>query len=170
MGAGSLMAKFIEEPFGGAKRKFRLGIGELRDLQDATGVGPATLVARFISLPAAAETNKRPRAESYELGPADPDYIADFNIYATLRTFGGDWRVDDLRETIRLGLLGAGATLTDADVLMLKHFDRTDQTGLNEHVGLAARIVIHAIAPDKDDPVGKAGAETAPTATPETGA
>ncbi len=162
------MTKFIEETFGGAKRKFRLGIGELRELQDSTGIGPASLVARFVALPPAADHNKRPRPDAYELGAADPDYTADFNIYATLRTFGGDWRVDDLRETIRLGLLGAGATPTDADVLMMKHFDRTDQTGLHEHVGLAARIVIHAIAPDKDDPVGKAAAETAPTATPET--
>lgn len=161
------MARVIEETFGGAKRKFRLGIGELRDLQDATGCGPATLVARFVSLPPAAEHNKRPRPETYELGPADPDYLADFNVYSMIRTFGGDWRVDDLRETIRLGLIGAGATPTDADVTMMKHFDKTDQVALHEHVGLAAKILIHAIAPVKDDPAGKAPAETAPTA-PET--
>ncbi|WEK05776.1 MAG: gene transfer agent family protein [Candidatus Devosia phytovorans] len=158
------MARYVEEPFGGAKRKFRLGIGELRDLQDATGVGPATLVARFIALPPAADHNKRPREDAYELGKADPDYIADFNVYASIRTFGGDWRVDDLRETIRLGLLGAGMTSTEADVLMMKHFDHPDAPGLHEHVGLAAQIVIHAIAPDKDDPAGKAPAETTPTA------
>lgn len=162
------MTKFVEETFGGVKRKLRLGIGELRELQDSTGIGPATLVARFVALPPAADHNKRPRPDNYEHGGADPDFVADFNIYATLRTFGGDWRVDDLRETIRLGLIGGGETTTKADVLMMKHFDRTEQTGLHEHVGLAARIVIHAIAPDKDDPVGKAGAETTPTAMPET--
>lgn len=162
------MAKFIEETFGGAKRKFRLGIGELRELQDATGIGPASLVARFIALPPAADHNKRPRPDAFEHGADDPDYVAAWNVYSMIRAFGGDWRVDDLRETIRLGLRGAGATPTDADVLMMKHFDRTDQTGLHEHVGLAARIVIHAIAPDKDDPVGKAEAETAPTVSPAT--
>lgn len=162
------MPKFVEETFGGVKRKFRLGIGELRELQDATGVGPATLVARFVALPPAAEHNKRPRAENYEHGRDDPDYIADYNVYSMVRTFGGDWRVDDLRETIRLGLIGAGETPTNADVTMMKHFDRTDVTGLHEHIGLAAQIVIHAVSNDKDDPTGKAEAETVPTATPET--
>ncbi|QMV02573.1 hypothetical protein GHV40_14270 [Devosia sp. D6-9] len=160
------MTKFIEETFGGAKRKFRLGIGELRELQDAVGVGPATLVARFMALPPAAESNKRPRPENYELGKEDPDFIADFNIYTTLRALGGDWRVDDLRETIRLGLVGAGLTPTDADVMMMRHFDRTDMVAIHQHVGIAARIVLHAIAPEPDDPVGKGEAETVPTAQP----
>lgn len=162
------MPKFVEQTFGGVKRKFRLGLGELRELQDATGVGPATLVSRFVALPPAAEHNKRPRPEAYEHGAADPDFIADFNVYSMVRTLGGDWRVDDLRETIRLGLQGAGETSTNAEVVMMKHFDRTDVTGIHEHLGLAAQIVLHAIAPEKDDPAGKAEAETTPTATPET--
>jgi hypothetical protein len=160
------MTKFVEENFGGAKRKFRLGIGELRELQDATGVGPATLVARMLSMPASAETNRRPDPKSYPGGETDPDYMADFSVYAMLRTFGGDWRVDDLRETIRLGLRGGGATPTDADVLVMRFFDTSDRHALYQHVGLAAKIVIHAIAPSQDDPVGKPAAET--ETTPET--
>jgi hypothetical protein len=49
--------------------KFRLSIGQLRELQDKTGVGPYALLSRVID---------------------------------------GTWKVDDLREVIRLGLIGGG--------------------------------------------------------------
>ncbi|GGA63879.1 gene transfer agent family protein [Pelagibacterium lentulum] len=159
------MTKFIEESFGGTKRKFCLGIGELRELQDITGVGPGTLLSRMLALQTAAETHKRPDPKTYPKGEADPDFLADHNVYALLRRMGGDWRVDDLRETIRLGLIGGGATPTDADVLMLRYFDQTDRYPLHGQVPLAAKIIIHAIAADPDDPVGKSQAET--TVTPE---
>lgn len=160
------MTMHIEETFGGAKRKFRLGIGELRELQDATGVGPSTLLARMLAPSDATRAHQRPDPAAYPKGDVDPDYQADFNVYALLRNLGGDWRVDDLRETIRLGLRGGGMTPTDADVAMMRFFDRTDRYVMSGYVQLAAKILIHSISPNTDDPVGKVEAETMTTEAP----
>ena len=55
--------------WGDGEYKFRLGIGEVRELQEKTSCGPYFL-----------------------LGRVD----------------GGQWFIDDLRETIRIGLIGGG--------------------------------------------------------------
>src|SRR6185312_3542608 len=98
------MSRTLKEDFGGAEREFRLGIGELRELQGKCEAGPATILARLLAFQPQAIGMKRPVAKNYELGESDPDYGADCNIYSLLRTTGNDWRVDDVRETIRLGL------------------------------------------------------------------
>jgi len=158
------MSKALKQEFGGAEREFRLGIGELRELQTKCEAGPATILARVMSYQPQAIGMKRPNANDYELGASDPDFIADFNVYSLLRTVGNDWRVDDVRETIRLGLIGAGATPTDASLAVARYVDVAGDWPAN--VGLAAAILLHALVGPQDDQVGKATVETE---TPQAG-
>ncbi|GHC61629.1 gene transfer agent family protein [Limoniibacter endophyticus] len=149
------MTQTHEDILGGVKRKFRLPIGELRELQEKCEAGPATILARLMSYQPNA--TKRPEPSDYTHGDADPDYIADFNVYSMLRSFGGDWRVDDIRETIRLGLIGGGTTPTDAYIAVARYIDTRP---LWEHAGLACAILLKALTGDKDDDPGKAPVET----------
>lgn len=108
----------------GGEHNFRLGIGELRALQQATGVGPAFLMGRVIS---------------------------------------SQWFVDDLVETVRLGLIGGGMSEAEAKRLTSKVFEQTD--ALQRHVVLAATLL-------KDTLTGQgeftpSGEQTAPTMTNE---
>lgn len=108
----------------GGEHNFRLGIGELRALQQATGVGPTFLMGRVIS---------------------------------------SQWFVDDLIETVRLGLIGGGMSEVEAKRLTNKVFEHTD--ALQRHVVLAATLL-------KDTLTGQgeftpSGETTAPTMTNE---
>mgnify|MGYP001809627274 CR=1 FL=1 len=105
---------------------FRLGLGEVRALQEKVGAGPDTMRRRLLS---------------------------------------GDWYVDDIRETLRLALIGAGAK---PDVALAKVKRCVDQRPLAENVVMAAAILGAAIVGVPDDPVGKASAEE--TETEATGA
>ncbi|NBJ13339.1 gene transfer agent family protein [Microvirga arsenatis] len=102
---------------------FRLAIGQLRELQDKTGVGPYALLARLID---------------------------------------GTWRVDDLRETIRLGLIGG-----KVDPLKALGLVRTYVEGrpLAESVNPAKAILSAAIFGNPEDPVGKQKPEETDRAT-----
>jgi hypothetical protein len=100
---------------------FRLGIGEIRALQEKTSAGPETLRRRLVS---------------------------------------GEWFIDDIRETIRLGLIGAGCKPSDA---MEKVRRGVDARPLGENVLIAAMIVAAAVVGVPEDPVGKAPAEGAAT-------
>lgn len=66
------------------EHSFCLRLGELRELQDKTGVGPQKLMRRVAE---------------------------------------GDWHVDDLRETLRLGLIGAGMSAPEALKLVRRYVD-----------------------------------------------
>lgn len=61
--------------WGDGEHLFRLGYGELRQLQEACDAGPAFVAQRLI---------------------------------------GNSWRVEDVRETLRLGLIGGGMTQGEA--------------------------------------------------------
>lgn len=71
------------------------------------------------------------------------------------RITGGTWRVDDLREIIRLGLIGGGTSPTDALKLVARY---VDDRPLNEAVAPAAMILYFALIGPEDDPAGKAPA------------
>lgn len=154
------MTKFIKLPFAGHERAFRLDIGALRELQSTCNAGPSTVLARLMSYQPQMDDRQRPQPEQYRSGDMDPDYGADINLFAMLRQIGGDWRVDDVRETIRLGLIGGGMSPTDAFVFVSGY---VDQYPLTENIGLAASILMHALIGDQDDPVGKPIAETVTT-------
>lgn len=146
------MAKTIELTFGGESRPFRLAIGELRELQGKCNAGPATVLARLMSFQPQATDIKRPRPDDFPLGIRDPDFVAQFNLFATMRSIGGDWRVDDIRETIRLGLIGGGMSQTDAYILISQYVEERPWA---ENIGTAVEILAHAISGEPDDPVGK---------------
>lgn len=71
-----------------------------------------------------------------------------------------DWLVDDIRETIRLGLIGGGKTPSEAHALTVRYFD--ERTPLESR--RPAMVILSAgVAGVPDDVVGKEKAETAQT-------
>lgn len=73
-------------------------------------------------------------------------------ISARLET--GQWRLNDIRETIRLGLIGAGMSPTDAMSLVQNFVD----AGPLKHYVLVAYAILQAHivgSIPEDDPVGK---------------
>lgn len=108
-------------PFGDGEHTFRLAIGELRELQDKVGIGPAALLDRL--------AQKR-------------------------------WLADDARETIRLGLIGAGLDPLQAMKLVRRY---VDERPWGESVPIAVRILVAAIIGPAEDPAGKHPAEEAAT-------
>lgn len=158
------MARTIERPFGGELRRFALRLGELRDLQDKCAAGPATILVRLSTHQPQAADARRPRPDGYASGKIDPDYLTDAALFDFVRSVGGDWRVDDIRETIRLGLIGGGMTPSEAYAQVARNID--DQPGgLLDHIGLAIDVLHHALVGEEADPVGKQPAETSQTAT-----
>lgn len=70
--------------WGDGEHRFRLPIGQLRELQDKCSAGPAEILGRIRM---------------------------------------GSWRIDDLRETLRLGLIGGGMKPVDALLLVQRYVD-----------------------------------------------
>jgi hypothetical protein len=154
------MAKTVKVQFGGAEREFRLAIGELRELQEKCQAGPATVLARLMAFQPQAAKMQRPRPNDYGLADLDPDFHADSNLYGLFRNIGGDWRLDDVRETIRLGLIGGGMSPMDAFVMVARY---VDDRPLTENTGAAAAVLMHALIGEPDDKVGKTEAEKGET-------
>ena len=100
------------------ERKYRLGIGELRELQDKCDAGPAQIFKRLSD---------------------------------------SSWRYDDVRETIRLGLIGAGENPQRALALVARH---VAPGNLMPAVAIAQTILYAALIGDPNDIVGKAKPET----------
>lgn len=122
-GRGLMRVGSVRFDFGDGEHVFRLAIAQLRELQDKTGVGPATLFDRMAS-----------RA----------------------------WRVDDLRETIRLGLIGGGMEPLEALALVRRY---VDERPLLESVEPSFRILMAALVGQADDQVGNGEAENPPQET-----
>lgn len=70
---------------------------------------------------------------------------------------GSTWRVQDLQETIRLGLVGGGE---DAKIAARLIGEQVTAGNLHENVLVAMAILIHAIQAPEVDPVGKQEAAT----------
>lgn len=99
--------------WGDGEHRFRLAIGEWRELQEKTGVGPAELLQRVNT---------------------------------------GRWRVDDIRETLRIGLIGGGMKPVEATSLVTRY---VDVFPLMDNVPPAQAILISALIGPVDEPVGK---------------
>jgi hypothetical protein len=104
---------------------FRLGLGEVEELQEKTDCGPYFLLQRIN---------------------------------------GGTWKVHDLRETIRLGLIGGGTEPGKALSLVKRYFDARPML---EGIAPARAILTAALvgAPDGEKP-GKRSAARAKTSPP----
>lgn len=70
------------------------------------------------------------------------------------RIASGKWRVDDLREVLRLGLIGGGMEPTSALTLVIRYFDGRP---LLESKQPAYLILLAILAQPEGDKVGKAG-------------
>jgi hypothetical protein len=77
----------------------------------------------------------------------------------------GDWFVDDIRETIKLGLEGAGMKPADAHVLVVRYVEKRP---LSESIPVAMTALAAALRGPEDDPAGKDGAEKKPGETIQT--
>lgn len=76
------------------------------------------------------------------------------------RIMSGDWRIDDLFEPVRLGLIGGGdVTLNDAGPLVTRIIH---QHPLLELKPVAQAVIISALVGVEDDPLGEPEGETTP--------
>ena len=81
-----------------------------------------------------------------------------FVILSRLR--GGTWRVDDISETIRLGLIGGGARPGDALALVRDYVESRPPL---ENLMLATGILSAAVIPPADEPGEAKAAQTVGT-------
>ncbi len=114
--------------WGDGEHRFRLAIGQLRELQEKCDAGPAEIVSRLSE---------------------------------------GRWRVNDVRETIRLGLVGGGLAPATAHALTVRYVDERPWL---ESVQPAQAVLMAALVGVPDEPVGsspgkEAAAEAASEAT-----
>lgn len=72
----------------------------------------------------------------------------------------GLWKLNDIRETIRLGLMGGGKSPEEAMRLVKLHVDQ-NPNGFAPSVMIAHAIIEAALIGVKDDPVGKTAAAEA---------
>lgn len=63
-----------------------------------------------------------------------------------------EWKVQDIRETLRLGLIGAGTKQDDALKLITEHVDNVP---LADNVGNAYLVILAAVVGADDEPVGE---------------
>lgn len=68
------------------------------------------------------------------------------------------WRVDDVREVLRLGLIGGGMKPLEALVLTKRYVDEYGHS-LIENATAAQNVLLAALVGVRDDPVGKERAE-----------
>lgn len=120
--AGENRNGVVEFDFGDATHRFRLGMGELEELQEKTGNGP------FVTLQA---------------------------------LMMGTWRVADVREPIRLGLIGAGMEPETALNLVRRYVD--DRPNWLRNASAAQVIVSAALSGAPEEEPGKGAAPEAET-------
>lgn len=111
----------VDVDFGGGTFRFRLAMGELEELQEATGVGPYRCLQRLL---------------------------------------GGEWHVQDVRDTIRLGLIGGGASPPDALSLTRRYVEERPDWIRNASVAISVLSAALAGAPE-EQPSKKGGAPKA---------
>lgn len=111
----------ISVAWGDGEHRFRLAIGQLRELQEKADAGPAEILDRLSS---------------------------------------GRWRINDVRETVRLGLIGGGMSPPEAHKLTVRYVD--DRPWL-ESVPIAQAVLMAALIGVPEEPVGKEAAAEAET-------
>lgn len=76
------------------------------------------------------------------------------------RLSNGEWKVDDVRETLRLGLIGGGMKPVEALVLVKRYVDNRPWA---ENVMPATAVILAAVLGVPGDTVGKTEAEKTET-------
>lgn len=105
------------------RRDFKLGFGELEELDEKTKVGPLVLFNRLAQ--------------------------------------DGDWHVNEVREVLRIGLIGGGTKPAEALRLVRRYVEEVPDWITN--VKLAASIVGAAMSGWDDEALGKSEEAKAPT-------
>jgi hypothetical protein len=115
----------INLPWADGDYAFRLGIGELEELDDKLKIGPLPLYKKLVD---------------------------------------GTWRAPEVRETLRVGLIGAGMKPVEAGRLVKRYVD--DVPDWFENARVASAIVGAIFSGWEDEPLGKRkGAKTSRKAT-----
>jgi hypothetical protein len=119
---------------GGEDRTFRLAIGQWRKVQEKCDAGPAELLTR--------------------LAPVFSARQAGLSFAQTIGAgLLGSWRIDDVREVILQGLLGANMAAPDAQQLVREW---VDERPLLESVAVAYEIVMASVIGAEDEkPAGE---------------
>jgi len=125
-------------PWVGGEHLFALRVGELEALQLATDSGPGEVLSRL-----------------YTSMTLDAPHL-------------GPWRIGDIIDSLRLGLIGGGTEALEARNLVMKTLDRHGPVAL---LGVAAEVLVHSIAPRPKDGEGEdaPGKPEGETATSESG-
>lgn len=132
--------------YGDQQYAFALGLDQWRAIQDKTDCGPGEIYRRLFLV-----------ASALEGGMSLGDAAAAGLI--------GDWRVDDVRETVVQGLIGGDdLSALQANVLVRKHFD--DTRNFKAHIALAFKIAQHGLKDFEDAPPGELKGEGAGPSSP----
>jgi hypothetical protein len=107
--------------WGDGEYRFRLAIGEIRELQEKCDAGPQEILRRLTA---------------------------------------GTWRLNDMRETIRIGLIGGGMKPAEALGKVTRY---VDEFPLLDNILPAQSILIAALVGVEDEPLGNAEAAEAET-------
>jgi hypothetical protein len=106
--------------------------------------------------------------EIQELCTLPNDKLVSGPLAIALRLGDGTWRVQDIRETLRLGLIGGGMKDAKATALVRRHVEEYEEP-LAEHALHARAIIFAALTGAREDPAGKsdaAGENVPMTGTP----
>ena len=135
--------------FGGEERTFRLGLGQVRALQEKCDAGPSELARRLAPMfqlagmpkpdPSLPEAEQRAQSQAAMLR-------------ALMGGAFGSWRIDDYRETILQALIGGGLGHTDATILVGRYVDTAPPL---ESAALALKILLAWLLGPEDEPVGE---------------
>lgn len=157
----------IDLVWGDGEHKFDLPIAQLRELQEKCDAGPADILARLVLVHPAVFGRGAPLPENYQGIDAEDLFRVDTTSYFAVRGLGSGWRVDDVIEVIRLGLIGGGKSPAEAYSLVDRYIVKRPQD-LADNRQTAAIVLTKALVGDPSDPVGEPPAEM-PTQT-QTGA
>lgn len=132
-------------------------MGSTADIELTWGDGTHLFSLRVLQLSELQEkcADRNPLDGTFRLaGPAE--------IFA--RVVHGRWRVNDIRETIRLGLIGGGMKPAEAHALCVRYIDNRPWV---ENVEVAGNILSRALQGpvEEDRPGEKKGAGAGPTGT-----
>ena len=130
--------------WGDAEYTFRLGIGEQRRVQEKCDAGVVEIARRLATLALALADDKKPSSMRQLIGIG----------------LGGTFRVDDVREVVLRGLIGAGMTEHEAAKIVRERID--EQMDFKGGVAIAYEVCMAAMCGPEDEPLGEvpAGART----------
>jgi hypothetical protein len=98
--------------------------------------------------------------ELQELCTLPGDKIVSGPLAIASRLGEGTWRLQDVREAIRLGLVGGGMKDGEATALVKRQIEDSEES-LLDHVALARAVLFAALMGARDDPAGKSDAAEA---------